>query len=208
MKVRTQARRAAIIETAASLFQECGYEGASMNELAKRLGGSKTTLYGYFPSKEALFTAVVRTFATVHLAEAASALPATVDDMATLKSTLLHFSRQFLQVLANDAEAIALNRVVVAESGRSEVGELFHEAGPSECLAALAQLLGTSMDRGLLRRGDARVRAQQLLSLITSEISHRMYLRNPAPMALTAIRQIAKRAIDMFLGGAEACRPG
>jgi Transcriptional regulator len=208
MKVRTQVRRDAIIEMAASLFQECGYEGASMNELAKRLGGSKTTLYGYFPSKEALFTAVVRTFATVHLAEAASALPATVDDMAKLRSALLHFARQFLQVLANDAQAIALNRVVVAESGRSEVGELFYEAGPSECVTALTQLFGAAMDRGLLRRGDAQVRARQLLSLITTEISHRMYQRDPPPMALPAIRQIAKRAIDMFLGGAEARRPG
>lgn len=208
MKVRTHARRDAIIETAASLFQECGYEGASMNELAKRLGGSKTTLYGYFPTKEALFTAVVRTFAMVHLAEAASTLPATVDDMTQLKSTLLHFARQFLQVLTNDARAIALNRVVVAESGRSEVGELFHDAGPSECVTALARLLGASMDRGLLRRSDAQVRARQLLSLITSEISHRMYQRNPAPMAVPAIRQIAKRAIDMFLGGAEVRKPG
>ena len=51
MKVKTEARREAIVEAAAQLFQEMGYERASMNELAKRLGGSKTTLYNYFPSK-------------------------------------------------------------------------------------------------------------------------------------------------------------
>ena len=51
MRVRTQARRDTIIEAAIQLFEEAGYEGASMSELARRLGGSKATLYGYFPSK-------------------------------------------------------------------------------------------------------------------------------------------------------------
>ena len=68
MKVRTEARREAIVEAAATLFQEMGYERASMNELARRLGGSKATLYSYFPSKEALLVAVVKAFTTGHLA--------------------------------------------------------------------------------------------------------------------------------------------
>jgi AcrR family transcriptional regulator len=74
MKVRTEARREAIVEAAALLFQEVGYERASMNELTKRLGGSKATLYGYFPSKESLFVEVVRSVATVHLSEAVAQL--------------------------------------------------------------------------------------------------------------------------------------
>ncbi|CAI1972516.1 Uncharacterized HTH-type transcriptional regulator yvdT [Serratia ficaria] len=74
MKVRTNARRDAIVEEAALLFQEMGYERASMNELAKRVGGSKATLYGYFSSKEELFTAVVRQHVTQHLSEAATEL--------------------------------------------------------------------------------------------------------------------------------------
>lgn len=202
MKVRTKARQEAIIEAAATLFQEFGYEGASMNELAKRLGGSKTTLYGYFPSKEALFTAVVRSFATVHLSEAVLALPATVDDQAELELVLLRFAQRVLHVLTNDTRALAINRMVVAEAGRSEVGELFYEAGPSECLATLAELLSASMDRGLLRRSDPHVAALQLLSLITAEVDVRMYQRNPPPMTIPSIRKIAKRGVDMYLAGA------
>ncbi len=55
MKVRTKARREANVKTAAQLFQEMGYERATMNELAKRVDGSNATLYGYFLTKEALF---------------------------------------------------------------------------------------------------------------------------------------------------------
>src|SRR6516164_4508595 len=70
MKVRTEARRTAILQAAAELFQEKGYERASINELVRRCGGSKQTVYGYFPSKEALFMAVVQEVATGHLPEA------------------------------------------------------------------------------------------------------------------------------------------
>lgn len=201
MKVRTEAKREAIIEAAATLFQEFGYEGASMNELAKRLRGSKATLYGYFPSKEELFSAVVRSFATDHLAEATQALPAAVKDTTELKTVLLRFAEQMLLVLTNDTKAIAINRLVIAEAGRSDAGELFHQAGPDECIAALARLLQKSMSLRLLQRGDALLSARQLLALITAETTPRMYQRHPAPIALPAIRRMCKRAVEMFLAG-------
>lgn len=52
MKVRTEARREAIIDAAASVFLEMGYERASMNEVTKRMGGSKATIYSYFPPRK------------------------------------------------------------------------------------------------------------------------------------------------------------
>ena len=55
MRVRTDDRRNAILEAAIQIFREVGYERASMAMIAERVGGSKTTLYGYFPSKEELF---------------------------------------------------------------------------------------------------------------------------------------------------------
>src|SRR3546814_7944549 len=36
-----------------------GYAGTTMSSIASAVGGSKTTLWTYFPSKEALFEAVV-----------------------------------------------------------------------------------------------------------------------------------------------------
>ncbi len=48
--MRTEAKREAILKTAAQAFVELGYERASMSEIAARVGGSKGTLYAYFPS--------------------------------------------------------------------------------------------------------------------------------------------------------------
>ncbi len=52
-------RRQAMVAIASDVFMEEGYAATSMSAIAARLGGSKGTLYNYFRSKAALFTAVV-----------------------------------------------------------------------------------------------------------------------------------------------------
>ena len=51
MKVRTEARREAILEVASQVFVEFGFKRASMIEIVRRLGGSKSTIYGYYRYK-------------------------------------------------------------------------------------------------------------------------------------------------------------
>jgi AcrR family transcriptional regulator len=45
-----------ILEAAADVFGASGYHGASMEDIAKATGCATATLYGYFKSKEELFT--------------------------------------------------------------------------------------------------------------------------------------------------------
>jgi AcrR family transcriptional regulator len=203
MKVRTEARRNAIVEAATELFKEMGYERASMNELAKRFGGSKATLYGYFRSKEELFSAVVETVATGHLLDAAQELAVeVVDGQPTLEAQLTRFGERMLDVLTHDESALAVYRMVVAEAGRSNVGQVFHDSGPAAALEAIAGLLAAAMDRGELRRSDPKVAAMQFLSLVTAETDMRPFQRDPPPLTLEQIRQMVSRALEMFLRGA------
>src|SRR3546814_7802383 len=53
------ARRKAFVDAARELFFANGYAGTTMSSIASKVGGSKTTLWTYFPSKEDLFAAVV-----------------------------------------------------------------------------------------------------------------------------------------------------
>jgi TetR/AcrR family transcriptional regulator, cholesterol catabolism regulator len=50
------ATRARILETAAALFREKGYDGTSMNELARRIGITAPGLYWHFSSKAEILT--------------------------------------------------------------------------------------------------------------------------------------------------------
>lgn len=59
VRVKTAARREAILAAAKQVFQDMGYDGASMDEVAARFGGSKATVYRYFGSKEALFKELI-----------------------------------------------------------------------------------------------------------------------------------------------------
>jgi hypothetical protein len=141
--------------------------------------------------------------ATAHLSEASRELPATVTSLVELKAALTRFSEQTLLILTNDARARAIHRLVLAEVDHSEAAQLFYESGPSESIAALGKLFRVAIEREMLRRGTASIFAKQFMSLVTAEINARVYQRDPAPLGRTAIRSLAKRAVDMFLAGAE-----
>ena len=52
---------AQVLEGARKVFMDRGYEGASVDEIARAAGTSKATLYSYFPDKRQLFEAVMQT---------------------------------------------------------------------------------------------------------------------------------------------------
>jgi AcrR family transcriptional regulator len=57
---RKEARPDEIIEAARAVFVEQGFAAAKVDEIARRAGASKGTVYLYFPTKQALFEAVMR----------------------------------------------------------------------------------------------------------------------------------------------------
>lgn len=66
---RKDARPHELLDAAMSLFVEKGFAAARSDEVAARAGVSKGTLYLYFPSKEDLFKAVIRTHLSTPIAE-------------------------------------------------------------------------------------------------------------------------------------------
>src|SRR3954462_1610964 len=56
---RSEARPGEIVHAALDVFVEKGFAAARMDEIARRAGVTKGTVYLYFPSKEDLFRAVV-----------------------------------------------------------------------------------------------------------------------------------------------------
>lgn len=56
---RKKLRKEEIVAEATKLFAERGYEGASMGDLAERVGLRKASLFHHFPSKDVLYTTVL-----------------------------------------------------------------------------------------------------------------------------------------------------
>lgn len=78
----TPARREEVLETALELIAEHGLAGASLRRLAKRLGMSQPSLYHYFPSKDALITALLD-YSTARMLRAGAAVtpPSSIEDL-------------------------------------------------------------------------------------------------------------------------------
>ena len=60
---RSMARVAAILRAAAVLFQEKGYDAATMTEVAERSNTAIGSLYRFFPSKDVLATSLLEHYA-------------------------------------------------------------------------------------------------------------------------------------------------
>ena len=63
-----EVRKQEILDTALKLFGENGYEKTSMTDIAKAIGVAQGLCYRYFPSKEALYIAVLRQILDIWLA--------------------------------------------------------------------------------------------------------------------------------------------
>ena len=198
MKVRTDAKRDAILQIASEVFREMGYERASMAAIAARVGGSKATLYGYFPSKEAIFLTLARQFGAEHIDPALEELTTSQDD--DLPGLLQHFGERLLVFLASTT-AMSSYRLVLAEAGHSEVGRLFFEAGQQQGEQAMAAYLQSVMDRGLLRQADPLVAARHFGALVHSEIDHRYFYRENPELTPEQITGTVERAVQVFMGG-------
>lgn len=198
MKVRTDAKREEILAVAAKAFRELGYERTSMAEISARVGGSKATLYGYFPSKEALFQAVTHAYGQAHIGPALSELAAGAGDDPALM--LQRFGEKLLGFMFTP-DAIAVHRMVLAEASQSDVGRLFYEGGQKPGVLTIATFLRSAMDAGRLRNADAGVAAQHFAGLVTAETQPLWFYRDPPKMTNRQIAQIVKRAVEVFMGG-------
>lgn len=171
-EARKQDRRQAIIEAAHASFLQHGYAGTSMTGLVKEIGGSKTTLWSYFRSKEELFAAVIEDLAAGFLAELTGMLPLDCTDPAP---GLTRFCRRFLEKISTH-DATCTWRLVVAESGRfPEIGEIFYERAASKAQGALQQFIRRHIELGNLADEDPVRMAEMLINLCLAEHTRQLW---------------------------------
>lgn len=192
---RKRDRRDAIIAVAHRSFLENGFAATTMSSIAAELGGSKGTLWSYFPSKEELFAAVLRDATETYHAGLAQLLH-TGDDLGL---TLERFSGDLLRKVTSP-DAIALHRLVAAEASRfPQVGAIFFELAPLHTRNLLARFLETAMDKGELRRADATLAARTLMVLTLSGCHQQMLWGEEQPPSADQIDTDVAFAVDCFL---------
>jgi TetR/AcrR family transcriptional regulator, mexJK operon transcriptional repressor len=160
-EARKADRRRAILDVAERSFLERGYAATSMSTIAAELGGSKTTLWSYFPSKEELFAAVL----DAQIAHFQQALDEALLQNDGTRAALARFGRILLTKITSP-RSMALQRLIVAEAERfPSIGIAFASRGPDRARDRLARWVAEEMAAGRLREGDAALAARQFFAL-------------------------------------------
>ena len=159
-KVDPAARRQAIVDAALSVFAENGFGAARLDDVAKRAGVAKGTLYLYFDDKEQLFEAVIRNAVSplIERLQALAAAPAVPFETA-LEALAAMFEKE---VLGTSRKLVV--RLVISEGPRfPRIAEFYYRNVVEPMMALKVKLARQALARGELS-SDALLRFPQLLA--------------------------------------------
>jgi AcrR family transcriptional regulator len=188
------AKRRQILEGARTVFLADGFDGASMNDIARVAGVSKGTLYVYFDSKESLFEALIRENCQ-HQAER-FLFPLGAADP---REPLAAFGRQLL-VMITRPERVALVRIVIAATTKfPNLGRAFYESGPRYGENRLAEHMEAWRAAGVLQFTDAHIAARHFLDLCKSGVFLGLLFGANEAVPQQAIDDAVDRAVEVFM---------
>lgn len=190
--MKSDARRARILAVAREVFNETGYEGASMSRICARLGGSKATLYAYFDSKADLFAAAIVEAEQEDIPQIVALLDADEDDVhAVMTRAGLAYARHVL-----GEGVVSVTRTVLAPGVHEAVRRSVFERGPMLGMDIWRSYLDALIAAGRLPPSDTRLAALHLRGLLDAG------LREPALFGVepaVAVGEAVPAAVSAFL---------
>jgi AcrR family transcriptional regulator len=186
-----------IVDAATHLFLSHGYGATSIEAVARRARISKRTFYHRFDDKPALFVAVV------HRIIDRLRSPADVESLVGDLPEVLQRLARFILRAALLPQAIALNRMLVAESARfPKLAAVVTERGVTEeAIRVIAGILDREIRAGNLALDNPTFAAQQFLYMIIA-LPQRRAMGFGAPMTSAELDAWARDVVNLFLNGA------
>lgn len=140
-RIQPKPKEQEVLDVATDYFLKHGYQGASINAMARSSGISKESIYRYFSSKKQLFEAVIGR-ELVEYRSALDRLDATLRTME-LRDALIRVAEVTLAVITTD-RTLALRRLIFDEATRSpDVGQHYYHIGPGQAYAVLENVFET-----------------------------------------------------------------
>ena len=214
-RVKTEARRLALLAAARDVFQEVGFEQGSMEQIAARSGSSKATLYRYFASKEALFATLIEQAAggsgmmamlhqsggaasNLELTSASTPASPMLDPAADVAATLSAFGHYILHDFHTPA-SLGVQRMVIAAAVNPAIGKTYYEQGPLRAQQYLGSYFSAVIKAGKVRRADPHVMACHFYGLLESEVHQAGLFNVLTRLDDATIGATVTRALDVFL---------
>ncbi|TNF22833.1 MAG: TetR/AcrR family transcriptional regulator [Rhodobacteraceae bacterium] len=184
-----------VLAGAREVFLAQGYEGASVDDIARAAGVSKATLYSYFPDKRLLFTEV----ASRECSRQADHALTVIDMTGPPPQVLEQCARHFLGFILSDFGQ-SIFRICVAEGDRfPDLGRQFYNSGPAVMHRAMVGYIEQAVARGELAVPDCALAADQFAELCKADLWPRMIFNISARFRPDEIDRVIHGAIDTFL---------
>jgi TetR/AcrR family transcriptional repressor of mexJK operon len=186
-----------ILDAATALFFQHGYGGTSIDAVARRVGIAKRTFYHRYDDKAALFGAVLRRVVD-RLRPAPDVRLIEGKDIDTV---LLGLARLIARA-AVSPEAVALHRLIVAESGRFPqlAAAVANQGGIGEAVHLIAKVLERAARAGTIATADPTRLAEQFLYMVLV-VPQRRALGLGPPMMEADLDHWARAVVGLFLDG-------
>lgn len=136
---KSEEKRHLILQSASCLFLQDGFVNTSMDNVAKASGVSKQTVYSHFDNKDTLFQAVIHSKCHAYQLDTTQ-LQLSEKQQLPLEQYLTQVGRKLMRLL-QDPDAVAVFRIIIAESGNNpHMATLFYDAGPGASLKSLGEI--------------------------------------------------------------------
>ncbi|MES2846642.1 MAG: TetR/AcrR family transcriptional regulator [Pseudomonadota bacterium] len=184
-----------VLDGARTIFLRDGFDGASVDDIARAAGVSKATLYSYFPDKRLLFMEVAK----AECRRQADETEALIDDRAPVAQVLRLAADRIIAFGMSDFGQ-GIFRICVAESDRfPALGHEFYHSGPMLIRQRLSRYLRLAADRGELAITDFDLAADQFTQLCKADLHDRLIFGMADCCTPKDVDRIANGAVEMFM---------
>lgn len=189
---RGRARLAKILDAATELFLKVGYEHTSIDTILLRSGGSKSTLYTYFPTKEDLFRSVIDSVVAI------SDLGIALDISTNARAVLTEFAVTRQRVVLAPRHRAVVGLVIAERDRFPDLAQIYWERGPQRSGRQLVTYMEALRNREILGIDDAEEAAEFFIGMLFQRWLRHVYYFNLPPPSEALIRARAERVVARF----------
>lgn len=190
----TDRKRAAILAGAVSEFQKKGFEGTSMDNIARAAGASKRTVYNHFPSKDALFAAIIDDLSS----RFNSAKEVSYEPELELEPQLFAIGKAIVETTMGH-DSLQLARVVFSRFLQSPEFAIETMKEQENFHQGLEDWIRNAAQDGRLKVGDIEHAATEFIGLIKTFVFWPQLIGSGTPLSKNKIKSVIQSSAKMFL---------
>jgi AcrR family transcriptional regulator len=197
-RMAPEKRREQLIDAALSVIVEQGYEGVSIESIARMAGVTRPVIYDHFPNLGRLLQALIEREEAFALAQLDDVVPSAPQPAGNAPATFAAGVRRFLDGVASRPDTWRI--ILLPPEGTPAIVREHVETNRAQLLARLTEFVRRSMTQAGIRADlDIEISARAMLRL--SEEAGRMVLTDPERFSPERYERFVRTVMELIWSG-------